>query len=487
MGDPPPTPKEILSPHISVREPDDPGSSQGPMVGACSLCRRITAWDEKYRFWFLHENYAFPETLEPLTRSLGFCFFHGEHAAGDPSGQSSLTLVHEVLSRRVGSILSRDRSGRSGGEPSRSPFAVPAACPACGDRDDAAGRALSSLIPEIESDGPDRLLLPDTLCLPHLRALVSRLSLPLLLRFLPLYESTLASAMGRVSGECTPTPTGDTARGSDHDDPLRLALQLAAGEEGTARFFPPRIRNPVPPATRDPVSDFLEDLSTGEECPVCREMRRAWTEWVGWLEENGSGRENVRDLLPTCPVHLHATYLQSRPDLAALSLHNVLGLACHRIRQGVAALASPPSPDRKTARFAIGRFLGKDRRGSEIRRFVGSPLPCPVCHRLSVARDRSLHLLFVLLESPKHQARFEGGYGLCLRHFSRSLALKPSRIVRAILTEVLAARLALLQWEMEESMRKDAWIFRPEAAGTERTAWKRAVRRFSGSFPERDG
>ncbi|HSQ53738.1 MAG TPA: hypothetical protein VLM86_00515 [Candidatus Bathyarchaeia archaeon] len=53
--------------------------------------------------------------------------------------------------------------------------------------------------------------------------------------------------------------------------------------------------------------------------------------------------------------------------------------------------------------------------------------------------------------------------------------------------EVEAAKLSLLQWELEEFMRKDAWMFRPEEAGAERTAWIRAVRRFSGFFPECDG
>jgi hypothetical protein len=102
-----------------------------------------------------------------------------------------------------------------------------------------------------------------------------------------------------------------------------------------------------------------------------------------------------------------------------------------------------------------------------------------------VAGDRALLLLFALLESPQHQERFAGGYGLCLGHFSRSLALKPAGRIGAILLDVMASKLALLQWELEESMRKDAWMSRPEAAGTERTAWERAVRRFSGSYPMR--
>ncbi|GAB4366175.1 MAG: hypothetical protein Kow00128_09370 [Deltaproteobacteria bacterium] len=211
-------------------------------------------------------------------------------------------------------------------------------------------------------------------------------------------------------------------------------------------------------------------------------MRRAWTEWIGWLEENGTRQEDLRDLLPTCPLHLHAIFRQSRPDLAAHALHHTLALAGHRIRQGIQSASLPAGT--RSSRHPIRRLFRGKRNGSDLRRAIGNPPSCPVCHRLRVARDRSLSLLFSLLQSPPHQARFGGGYGLCLRHFSRSLALKPTPRTGAILMETLAARLSLLRWELEESARKEAWIFRPEAPGTERTAWERAVRRFSGSFPD---
>jgi len=31
-------------------------------------------------------------------------------------------------------------------------------------------------------------------------------------------------------------------------------------------------------------------------------------------------------------------------------------------------------------------------------------------------------------------------------------------------------------------MRKSAWDYRPEAAGTEATSWRRAIAKFSGAF-----
>jgi hypothetical protein len=150
----------------------------------------------------------------------------------------------------------------------------------------------------------------------------------------------------------------------------------------------------------------------------------------------------------------------------------------HDLPRPPAPTTAPPTPVREPENSGLSQIINGERCS------IGRPLPCPVCHRLSVARDRALLLLFALLESPQHQALFAKGHGLCLRHYSRALTLKPPEGIREILTEVQAARLSLLEWELEESLRKDSWTFRPEAAGTERTAWSRAIRRFSGSFPE---
>jgi hypothetical protein len=473
MADPPRSPVRSPASPAPVREREEyslPGTQKGER---CPLCRRTSTRDEKYRFWFLQENHSFPETLERLTRSLGFCFFHGAHAALDPSGQSALTLVHEVLARRVGSILSRDLGNRSKGKRFHAPFAFPDPCPACEDRNDAIGRTLSSLVPEIEQAQFGCPTPVGSLCFPHFRSLVPRLSRQALLRILPLYETALSTALDRESAG---------------NDSLSLALPIAAGDDGMSGLFPSRVERSAQSAFRSPVDEFLEYLCTDDACPVCKEMRRAWSEWMDWLTDNLPRGTEVRDLLPVCPTHLQAAFRPGNRRLVVASIRNVLHLACGQVRRGVKELSPPPLPDRKKSLFRPGRLFQRDEGPfREIRRSLGRPLPCPVCHRLAVARDRAIHLLFALLESPQHQTRFSTGYGLCLRHFSRSLSLKPSERVRTILMEVEAVKLSLLQWELEESMRKDAWMFRPEEAGAERTAWIRAVRRFSGSFPECDG
>jgi hypothetical protein len=64
------------------------------------------------------------------------------------------------------------------------------------------------------------------------------------------------------------------------------------------------------------------------------------------------------------------------------------------------------------------------------------------------------------------------------------LAADPPRKIRSLLVEVEDARLASLGWELREATRKAAWQFRPEEKGTEQTAWRRALLRFSGSLRE---
>lgn len=487
---PDPTRNRVLQPpaRLTVGEPEESGSPQTAVSGECTICRRIRAWDEKYLFWFLHENYSFPETLEALTRSLGFCFTHGAQAALDPSGQSSLTLVYEILSRRVGSILSRNRSRRSTGRRPLFPLSAPARCPACRNRDDALNRELSSLADEGEPPVSDGRSLAGSLCSPHFRDLVPRLSLPMLRRILPLYESALSRALNNAAGE----PERDAEAspeepGSDGNDPLPAALHVAAGQDGGPGTFPLRLGREPGEGIRNPVKNFLEDLSSGDACPVCKEMGRAWAEWMGWLSDNLSRGVEADDLLPVCPAHLRATFRLGDRRLASASVRNALRLARNRVRQGSTLISSPQDPTRGNLPSRLSRSLfGNKEPLRKIQRTLGRTIPCPVCHRLAVATDRALLLLFALLESPPHRARFAEGYGLCLRHFSRALSLEPSRTTRAILADATTAHLALLQWELEESSRKDAWTFRPEAAGTEHTAWERAIRRFSGSFPECD-
>jgi hypothetical protein len=455
----------------------------------CPICRDASGSDPRYFFWFFHENYNSVETLDGLTRSLGFCPSHGAQALLNREGQSALAAVHEVLARRIGAILSRHASAPLRGE-GRGPLPAPAdPCPACRNREEAVERSASFLAAALQdSSGIDRYGHPGLLCFPHLRTVAPHLPEPVLGRILNVQESAVASAMESLSKLRSGASVVSSVDPNDLKDALMPALRLVADGEGHPEFgsgtrIPETSRN-----ARDPVGDFLEMLRDGGDCPVCMEVRRARTEWMAWLENAAWHGREMQDVLPTCPEHVRAAVQAADPSLVFATLRRALEAASVPLRRSLLALSPPPVPESGSLLHRIlETFQQRSPRLREARRFLAGTPPCPLCNRLAEARDRILALLFALLEAPHHRSAFERGYGLCLGHFSRAMALRPPPAARAILMEVEAARFALLQWELEESLRKDAWTNRPETPGAEHIAWRRAVRRFSGSVNDADG
>jgi hypothetical protein len=432
----------------------------------CPVCRDASENDEQYFFWFLHENYAFAETLESLTRSFGFCAPHGAQAMRNPVAQSPLAVVHEILSHRIAAILSREATYHARDwKKDTGPSALDR-CPACRNRDEKAERTISSLSAAITSPaGLDRYGQPGLLCFPHLQASAPKLPASTLLRVLNLHERALAHAGERMG---------------------KGALRLVAGEEDVTDLYPPWGQPVSPPKIRDPVGEFLDSMTRTDACPVCEEVARAWAEWMEGMDEMALRGWDIEDIVPICPDHLR-TIVGARSPSASASLRKALGVVSAQVQLGVEALSLSPATAGRPVLSRLANALGGfgKRRRTALEPIV-RPLYCPVCNRLAVARDRILALLFALLESSHHRSTFERGYGLCLKHFSSAMALHPSRSIRAILAEVEVAKLSCLEWELEESLRKDAWMYRPEESGTEHTAWRRAVLRFSGGFPERE-
>lgn len=135
----------------------------------CPICRDASGSDPRYFFWFFHENYNSVETLDGLTRSLGFCPSHGAQALLNREGQSALAAVHDVLARRIGAILSRHAAAPLRRE-GRGPLPAPVdPCPACRNREEAVERSASFLAAAFQdSSGIDRYGHPGLLCFPHL-------------------------------------------------------------------------------------------------------------------------------------------------------------------------------------------------------------------------------------------------------------------------------------------------------------------------------
>lgn len=457
----------------------------------CPICHDTAGSDDHYFFWFFNENATEAFTLDALTRSLGFCPAHGARLARNTGGFYQLAGVHAVLARRTRAILSSHVAGQAKSGKRGSALATYDLCPTCRDREQSAERTAFWLARLLEDPSlADRYARPGILCSPHLKTVSRRLGAITLERLLAIHDAGLKSvidSVGELRAELRRIPSEgrqDLLKG------LLPSLLLAVGHDTGHSAFP-LLSDELKASQRvkDPIGDFLEAIRRDDACPICIEVHRAWIEWIRWLDEAANRGVAIDDLLPTCPEHVWPTVHGGGAFLAAATAQQALSAALWEVHTASLILRPPPSPDRKRRLVRLRSIVRLRPTLWELRARLRSArealtrgLQCPVCERLAVARDRALSLLFALIEDRHHRTAVEGGYGLCLKHFSRALALDPAPAARAVLVEVAAARLARLQWELEEATRKIAWTVRAETAGTEQTAWRRAVLRFSGSL-----
>lgn len=453
----------------------------------CPICQDAADTDRRYFFWFYNEKYYQSVTLDALSQSLGFCRAHGACLTQGSQGSYQVAFVHEILLRRV--LRGLREAGTTGPRENRcgTALSILGLCPPCADREERAGSDAFWFAP-FREDGSraDHYGRPGMLCFPHLQMLTGHLSASAFERLLALHEDSMAFALESLVERKDALRRLSSADHRELLEPLLPALWLAVGHE----------RNPVCWAApkglaasaqrRDPVAEFLEGLRRDDACAVCLEVQRAWLEWVGWLRNAVEQGAKAEDLLPTCPEHVWPMVRLGSCPLAVETAENVLSLALHQVRAALRAFA-PPAKDGGQGPFLLlrkGLLQSQRLRIQAAREVMERGLRCPVCDRLRNAEDRALRLLSVLIKARQGRAAMEDGHGLCLQHLSKALAVDPTPPSRRFLLEVEVAKLDRLHWELEEALRKTSWSCRPESRGAESTSWRRAVRKFSGFFPD---
>jgi hypothetical protein len=439
-------------------------------LGGCPLCRARAEHERNFIFWFLLENYYDPGVLDRFARALGFCARHGtsllvRHAP------SPIAAVHEFATRRLHALVTRDHPERP---QRRDPLAAvihPGACPACESSASDVSRTAFFLAKMFDNEPSlDDYGRPGILCFSHMQQVAPKLANPTLERLMAFHDAILGRALQSLDG------AADEGRAGA----IEPALRLVVGHNVVSSRIGLPVEADPGAGVPDPVARLADTLGQSDSCPICLEVQRAHVEWMTWLKDAAARDQPIDDLLPTCAEHAWATIPMENPMLATKAARNVLRGALLVLRQAAEALAVSPPP-RAGILARLARARDRYRRHARAREVLCRPLHCPVCSRRAAAETRALQLLIALLGQARYRAAFDQGYGLCVKHFARALALVPGPAARAALVEVEAAKLDCLAWELQEYLRKRAWSARPETPGAEEGASVRAVVRFSGS------
>ncbi len=217
----------------------------------------------------------------------------------------------------------------------------------------------------------------------------------------------------------------------------------------------PPIGSPAPPLSPN-AAQWLEG-----GCAVCRLVRQSVAQslraFFAEFVNDPQAREKLRRARGFCAEHT-ALLAELGDALAVAILYSDLARLTQERWQG--RTAEKEGGAKKGLRLNLGR--------------KAVSLPCPACMDRQEAEARYIGALTVGLNEERVWEALETGSGLCVTHVEQVLAqAAPAHAVR--LRQLEAAKLAALQAELEEIIRKNDYRYRGEAWGTERDAWLRAL------------
>lgn len=473
-------PLEVGLQDLTPRHRGDPGLPELVRKLAqpgCLLCREAAEAEERFFLWYLAESYLFPESLDHMIRAHGFCSPHTRTFLEDGI-PSTIAYVYRFLAASARDAVETVEGPRA--QRRKLPYRIAALCPtasclAC-VRQKAHLTYVEQLLARLLRDPKVRPELPPTLavCLPHLRALAPFLDPQALQLLATGLRERLAAADPRAALSWTwgapPPPTPPTP-------------EICVADE------------------RSTTLDVLRKVLAAPGCAVCRAEAVAVGQYNAWLEREIRTAPNAtwRNGVALCPSRGWQFARSAAQDAVAQLGAAVQLFWTERLAELAEALTAAPTGG-LGRRWAFVPATIEGRHGSRREAFltaVGNALrsprrttrtnadrafrcaPCPVCHAAETARERTLSLIAASLGDPGVEQAYKAGDGVCWRHL-------PGAVTRAQSSEAALAlhtarvRLAVLNWELEEYLRKQSWDTRHEARGPEGGAWQRAARLLSG-------
>ena len=483
----------------------------------CPVCHAILEWLPRNLFWFFEEQYHHPSTIAEMEDSLGLCRIHAaeflEIAPPYRIGYTHLLMLYGTLRRlrrlqRAAQGARRARELRGGPRVER-PIPTEGLdrrglCLICRQERDTARSTSHILIyalrdaeilAEIESFGK--------FCAPHFRLAAEVAPGELLRLLVPVEVKGLLAAMAQAHA----LPSGGPLSGGEAAEPLGTACRIVARGVGAdvneqRRKAPTGTRPALEPGEPqwDPVPSPKRMLALlGEaKCPICTLTQEALASYLAWYKAGvaqwmGGPRRSGDGFGRLCREH---TWMVAR-DLDSAVLLDVGRFMAEEDRAHLERVEAfltepaPPPPWRtkvplrrllRETRVWIGKMHRREERRLDHARWsIRESRECSACVHARRITDRSLALLFAVLQDAAARGRYRGAWGLCVQHFSHGLSLAMEPEVLETLLDVQIARLVTLDWELQEYYRKASWEIRFEPKGPEQTAWGRAIERFSGT------
>ncbi len=487
----------------------------------CWICAQVVREVDRDFFWFVSEQYYEAEVVDKMRLAYGFCPTHTRHFLA--TGSHSVNV--RVFSYLTWYAITRLNTARnlllqrgSKQDPRRLCLEAAAvlrpqgACPMCQSLRQTETIEIHALLDALAiAEVKDAYEKSPGVCIPHLRQAGYQAHWDTLAFLSKDLQRRLETKI--FPGRSTMALLDQTV-GLDRERAVRQrngsekpGQSLEAQKRKIEAYI--ELGKPI-----QPWSPTFEQMvgSLGEPgCPVCTACAQGVPHYLDWLAQQMKVQASIPDNWDLswniCASHLWELNTAGHENAAMLIAEHMIqdwlwrldrlttGLEqrpaeqwWERLGQGFLVWcgnydpdASQPSPRARSKWSKVSTVLESPRdRLDGLRTVAFRSDLCQACLHIQTTTQRTLELILRLLEDPLGRKAYHAGWGLCLRHCIQAANLAE---VPAALDELLSAQIAhlrVLEWELEESSRKNNWSLRYEPKGPESDVWRRAAYQFCG-------
>lgn len=398
----------------------------------CPACTSLAEAERSHFAWFANENHTSPTVQSQLRAGMGMCPVH------------SRRLVHELGAGSVSTIVLRH--ALAGALPRIRGDGQPGRCVVCDALSRRSESIMHMVIDALNRDADLRRFHTHAgMCLEHLRALAH----------------TAAPAPVQVAAE-------RLLEGLNLDSGAEPVALLADADHDAVRRAVWRRQLPQLDVASSTVEGLCAQLAL-DTCPVCLATGQSEQLYLQWLLDRSRADDSSLRTEPgvLCPTHLHDVALKD-PTAARFAIDRKRAVTIAGLKRLLDHLAArPPAGGRR-------RRVADDVPGAAAQT-MDPTHRCPACRVRDVAEARQGELLLAGLALTPVRRAYEDGHGLCAYHVLRMPSTAPR-----VVGQVAEARLAVLEWEVQEISRRYAWDCRHEPPGPEQNAWLRGLVQIDG-------